>query len=77
VRFELENDDRFPLENCISAQSACDKDDLWDSFRGACRLPRWRIRINTIIARSSVVVYKVMRECAENLICLMSKSWKV
>lgn len=77
MQFELENDDRFPLENCISAQFACDEDDLWDSVRRACRLPNWKIRINTIIARSSVVVCKVMRECAKNLICLMSKSWKV
>jgi len=75
--FELENDDRFPLENCISAQFAYDEDDLWDSVRRAYRLPRYGIRINTIIARSSVVVCKVMRECAKNLICLMSKFWKV
>lgn len=77
MRFELENDDRFPLESCIGAQFAYDKDDLWDSVRRAYRLPRCRIRINTIIARSSVVVCKVMRECEKNLICLMSKSWKV
>ena len=77
MRFELEDNDRFPLENCISAQFACDTDDFWDSVRRAYRLPRWRIRINTIIARSSIVVYKVMRECTKNLICLMSKSWKV
>ena len=47
--FELENNDRFPLENCISAQFAYDKDDLWDSVRRSYRLPRyWKI-VNTII----------------------------
>jgi len=61
MRFELENNDRFPLENCINAQFAYDEDDLWDSVRRSYRLPRcWKI-VNTIIARSSVVVCKVMR----------------